>query len=190
MSYKVIKNRIPELISELEGFKASQALKFSAAEASQILLAEMRNRTPVGRVEPNYTIKKSYGSLTISHGRPSLRQHGMTLGSGWVDPQVETNAKRGISFKLISVAPHMQLLLEGAPPHSIPRAGHSIQSFWWYGAPYTFKASIYSRTFHPGFEGKTFVDDSVERIRPIILMKLREGTELAIAGFRKFFGKG
>lgn len=185
-SFTVTTNRIAELRNTLKLLQDSrhkqESLKPAAETSANVFLVEAMKRAPVGRVEPNYSIRKRDGKLfTISHGRPSLRQHGATLRQGWVQPDIQPTSK-GVSFAIRSVAPQIAILLTGSPRHTIP----TLTSFWWFAQGL---AGIYSRIDHPGFPRNPFIDETVKVKRPFMLAKFREGVAAVMAPLRMFFKK-
>lgn len=184
MAFTVTRNRISELRDALKLLQDSrhrqESLKPKAETAVNVFHVEMMIRAPIGRVEPNYSIRRREGGglLTISHGRPSLRQHGVTLRQGWVQPDIQPTNK-GVSFAIRSIAPQIAILLAGAKVHGI-----GFSSFWWISQR---SRAIYDRINHPGFPRNPFVDEAVKAKRPFMLAKFREGMAVVMAPLRMFF---
>ena len=169
MSYKEKLNRFSELTQALEQMSQSthvqQSLRPVAETAGQRSLAELRQAAPVGKLEPNYEAVRSDGSTyTISHGRPSLRLHGSSLASNWGAPEIQTQ-DNGVSFTILSNAPHMGLLLAGSPAHPIQKQSEQPLSFYSFSqnTPIIYGLFTEATINHPGFSPSTFVEDTLAR---------------------------
>lgn len=161
--------------------KQTRATKFARLMASE-MLAKLRQEAPVGTVEPDYTYTRGGQTFTVSHGRPSLRQHGVTLESSWANPEI-SSIKDGANFSISSKAPHMEFLIgEGVNRGSrqIPSSGGPVSFFWLREV----KPMIRDHINHPGFPKSTFP----ERARALFDEEpyLRQMTYEHLTPLRKF----
>ena len=167
MSFVVTRNRIPDLIKAFREFKNAprrqQALRKFAGFSGKRLATLFLNVTPDGSrwTEPNY---ESYRTgRQIVHGRPSIRQHGMTLYKSWGDTEISPTYG-GISFLLGTNTAQMGILLSGASDHPIPRSGQI--TFWHHKSGQAmFFGGIGEFGFvnHPGFQRLTALEDAYRR---------------------------
>lgn len=169
MSSAVISNRIEDLVAVLSKIGSTPEQQKIATEEAETLgqrmLSLLMDNAPVGRVEPNYTVGAGGLSGTISHGRPSIRLHGMTLGSGWQQPEIKP-IDAGATFSIGSIAPHMKILLAGSPKHSY--SGNPFLSFWHFkatGSDFSDRAKVRANINHPGFPRTDFVELSHTKLQ-------------------------
>jgi len=188
MSYDVVTNRIPQLkraltLVDTPAYRANRIRPFAERFGERILTL-LKQQAPVGQVEPDYDYyDRRLNAIRIaSHGRPSIRQHGMTLASGWSDPQVD-GTPEGVTVTINSAAPHMRILLDGSPGHTIPFSG-SV-SFWWYKMG---REWLSSEIHHPGFKALTFVRDTIDKTQDDGRQVVQEGSKMCLTPLRGFFG--
>lgn len=183
-----VKNRLAQLKNAVEKIadeKHRQGLMERAGtQAGHKVLGLLRIAAPKGKTEPSFTAPSG---RTISHGRPSERLGHGTLDSQWGAPTVET-IDNGARVIVTSSAPHMQLLLEGAPHHPIPRTGEANLIFWIIEGNRRFVGRRLPNG-HPGFPPATFVDEAINKRggRRIILENFSLFTREVLSPIRTFF---
>jgi hypothetical protein len=190
-NFEIVNNKIPQLMANLNGVKQIQnqreAMRAPAERVGFVLLSRMKHNAPVGQVEPDYSYTDYSGvEHLVSHGRPSLRLHGMTLLEGWGQPEINPT-DTGVSVKILSNAPHMPILLDGSPEHRLPKSGVMPMSYWFFREN---RAQLSYFINHPGFTSKKeFVSRSVKERVPIIIFQLRSGLLNALAPIRQMFNR-
>lgn len=166
MSYTVVKDRFPELRRAFSQFRSKSQqktiLRKFATFAGKRLSTMFLNVTPDGAkwIEPTY---ESPAGASIVHGRPSIRQHGMTLAKSWGDTEI-SDTYDGVSFLLGTHTAQMGILLTGAGEHPIPRSGQI--TFWHHkSGREMFFGGIGEFGFvnHPGFERLTALENIYRR---------------------------
>lgn len=167
MSSLVVQDRIDELSTKLERIRKKTDASEAAYQLAQGLAYKISNRlmanAPRGTVEPDYTgvtgieafeIGSRKAVRVISHGRPSMRLHGVTLQQAWGEPEVEKTTD-GAQIGMTSSAPQMVFLLEGSQEH--PISSNPYLSFWHHKAG---EAVITKSVSHPGHPPSDFVEQA------------------------------
>jgi hypothetical protein len=169
MSYEERLNRFKELREALIMLGSQPNIRSSlrpiAEAAGQRALAELRQAAPVGREEPVYEIPRPGGeNFIVSHGRPSIRLFGSTLIDNWGAPEVEA-IEGGMKFTILSNAPHMGILLDGSPEHTIPKRPGQPISFFCYtlNMPVIFGWWQSYSIQHPGQKKSDFVQTALDQ---------------------------
>ncbi|OGC94082.1 MAG: hypothetical protein A2W25_11915 [candidate division Zixibacteria bacterium RBG_16_53_22] len=192
-------NRIPDLSAVMYAMQTNQRhqsiMHAQATRGMERMLFLTRQLAPVGKYEPPWQTSQG----VINHGRPSIRQHSMTLDTGWTQ-QVE-RVTHGAAFTLFNQAPHAPYVIYGTPAH--PITGKPVLAFHWsnYSAtgegnwgpyqgdppgPYSFP-----RVNHPGARPNTFVQQAAAQNRPRMVELLGEGAKEVRQPLINFFmGRG
>lgn len=190
-------DRHQALIDTLYGVNANrhrqEAMRPAAIRGQEVMLYRMRELAPKGQYEPSWPTPQG----SVNHGRPSIRQHGMTLDSGWTQ-EMETTT-HGASFTIYNRAPHAQWVIQGTPRHTMV----SRLFAWWWGSPLQSQhpsgvgwhplrgdpPGPYHATQidHPGAAANLFVQRSAMQNRPIMTELLRESQRRLIEPIRAFF---
>lgn len=162
----------------------SDSMSGSATNISDVILTRLMNAAPDGSrwTEPGE-------EFWSREARPSLRQHGVTLETGWLDPDIDRiveNGNPGASFSIKTRAPHLKWIVDDMPSHSIPRSGHTPLSFWWfqYGYP-----AFFTRITHPGTKKNDFPQEVMENSVPIIKDALVSGVRNILKPLRTFLSR-
>lgn len=131
---------------------------------AQQMLRNLVGEAPEGSrwEEPSYEGTSAREPIIISHGRPSMRLHGMMLESGWGQPEVD-EISDGAKFEIRSNAPQIVFLLDGSDRH--PMSGNPLLSFWHFGSGQAMVMSALPND-HPGHEPSDFVEVSHEKLQP------------------------
>ena len=157
-------NRFEELAAVLRLMASpghiQTALRPIAERSGYIATQMIRDEAPVGTEEPGYTVTKRSGlTYSVNHGRPSVRMGLGVLSDQWAEPEIDY-IEGGVSFTVMSTAPHIGILLEGSPPHDIPKKTPGPMSFWSFreGEPVVFGWNYPFIIGHPGFPPRDFVE--------------------------------
>lgn len=193
MSLTVI-NRVAELRNAL--YKTSEyrhrqdVMHDKAIRGVETMLFFTRREAPKGSVEPSWATPRG----TINHGRPSIRQHGITLDASMVQGVERTT--NGAAFMITSNAPHAFWQIYGTPPH--PISGRPLLAFWW-GSPLRWSpyrggkpgAYHFPSVSHPGTPPNNFPLRAAIQNRPTMLQLTRQAVrEIAQPLYSFFQGRG
>lgn len=192
-------NRINELVQAIEKVadpeNVNEKLEEAALESSRIFFPLLKRLAPVGQEEPSF--RHPVSGNFVSHGRPSIRLHGMTLEQGWQQPEIIKTPK-GMHMRFHNTAPHIRLVMAGAPGHNIP--GRSLQyplTFWW-GTPLRWPPKdgqgpgprAFFEVNHPGFKGNNFARRAWQRVegKASTQERFRKGVQEMFGPLDDFFG--
>lgn len=149
-----------------------------ARRGGERMLFFTRREAPVGEYEPSYETARGI----INHGRPSIRQHGITLDAGWI--QESYRITNGATWVLNSHAPHAPWVLRGTEEHPISAVRGEALSFWHFktGAP-----MVRGTVDHPGTRADNFILRAAIQNRGPMTGMLRSGARQAITPLITFF---
>lgn len=133
---------------------------------AQQMLRNLAQEAPKGDrwEEEAYPGTKAGEPIVISHGRPSIRLHGIMLESGWGEPDIN-RIPGGVEFEIGSDAPQIIFLLEGSDPH--PISGNPLLSFWHLGSGQAMVMHQLPHD-HPGHPPSNFVNIAEAKLKPDI----------------------
>lgn len=184
-----VQNRVDELVKAIEEVtdedNINEKLEEAARQASRIFFPVLKNSAPVGTDD------------NMGRGRPSKRQHGITLEEGWETPEIIRTPK-GIWMRFNNRAPHMRILQDGAIGHNIPgRVLPYPLTFWW-GSPLKWSAQdgqgngprAYWQVSHPGFKKFNFVRNAWRRLegKAATQERFKKSVKEMFGPLRDFFG--
>ena len=188
MSEIKVVNRIQELASALESIGTKRSRQDAARRALETVdddaLDVLRRTAPKGKSEPSFQLSHTH---QVSHGRPSKRLGHGRLEDQWARPEIG-DLPAGAEVIFSSNAPHMRLLLEGAPRHPLEANQAQVMTFWWFRKQVGM-ALPYLPKDHPGFESRIgFIEEALEGGgRALFEQAVRNVAPDLIGPIRRFF---
>ncbi len=168
-----LSNFVPELSRVLANAVSpnsiSREVTRQSKSLSQVILSRLKGAAPDGTkwTEPDYETRKGN---RVSHGRPSIRQHNITLEAGWEEPSVSSIAD-GAKISFYTNAPHLKYLTSGSKGTFITPTNKKALSFYSFtlGLPV-----LAGGVDHKGFEANPFVERTVAKSESLIYTSLEE----------------